>query len=318
MKNYKYLFGPVPSRRFRRSLGVDLTPYKTCSLDCVFCQLGRTVKKTISREEYVPIEEVLLELGEWLESGGQADYITLSGSGEPTLHSRFGDVLEFVRKKSTIPAALLTNATLLSIPEVREAARIANVVKVSLSAWDQASFEWMNRPHPELVFEEVVQGQKAFREMFKGSLWMEVFIVRGINSSPKDVEKIARFAREIRPDRIHLNTVVRPPAESFATAPSRTQLEELCPLFHPKAEVIAEFDSSLTTNVKVNEDMIFTMLQRRPCTAQDIAEIFGLHINEVSKYLGKLLRKDLIRARRNEEGVYYTKTITEEKADANL
>ena len=154
MGDYKYLFGPVPSRRLGRSLGVDLTPHKTCSLDCVFCQLGRTTEKTIARQEYVPTDKVLAELAEWLDRDGQADYITLSGSGEPTLHSGFGKVLEFIRSKSVIPAVLLTNGTMLQLPEVREAAACANVVKISLSAWNQASYEWVNRPHNQLRFED--------------------------------------------------------------------------------------------------------------------------------------------------------------------
>jgi len=121
-KKYNYLFGPVPSRRFGRSLGIDLTPYKTCSLDCVFCQLGRTKEKTITRKEYVPIDAVMAELEEWLKTDGQADYITLSGSGEPTLHFRFGEILEFIRTNSAIPAVLLTNGTLLDHAQVRDAA----------------------------------------------------------------------------------------------------------------------------------------------------------------------------------------------------
>ncbi len=158
MEPYKYLFGPVPSRRFGRSLGVDLTPYKTCTLDCVFCQLGRTTKKTVTWQEYVPTDSVLAELGEWLKRDGQADYITLSGSGEPTLHSGFGKVLEFIRSKTTTLAVLPTSGTTLQSRQVREAAACANVVKVSLSAWDQASYEWMNRPHIELQFEQLVPG----------------------------------------------------------------------------------------------------------------------------------------------------------------
>ena len=125
---YRYLFGPVPSRRFGRSLGVDLTPYKTCCHDCVFCQLGRTTNKTIRRREYVPTERVIEELKHWLSSDGQADYITLSGSGEPTLHTGFGKILDFIRTNTDIPAALLTNGAMLYLPAVRQAASTANVV----------------------------------------------------------------------------------------------------------------------------------------------------------------------------------------------
>ncbi|MDA3833221.1 MAG: radical SAM protein [Spirochaetales bacterium] len=306
MKDYKYLFGPVPSRRFGRSLGVDLNPYKTCSLDCVFCQLGRTTERTVIRKEYVPTDMVLSELKEWIETDGRADYITLAGSGEPTLHSGFGEILEFICSESTIPAVLLTNGTMLDLQEVRDAASLANVVKVSLSAWDQASYGWVNRPHPQLLFDNLVKGQKAFRSQFKGQLWMEVFLMAGINSMPADVSKIAALAKEIGPDRIHLNTAVRPPAEDFATVLSKERMEALIHLFHPTAEVIAEFSAKHVNHIQANQETIFSMLQRRPCTANQIADIFGMHINEVSKYLGNLMRTDQIRMERKNTAVYYS------------
>ena len=308
MGDYKYLFGPVPSRRFGRSLGVDLTPYKTCSLDCVFCQLGRTMNKTVHRLEYVPTDSVLAELGEWLKRDGQADYITLSGSGEPTLHSGFGKVLEFIRSQTTIPAVLLTNGTMLQLREVREAAACANVVKVSLSAWNQASYGWVNRPHKQLPFDQLVKGQKDFRAQFKGQLWMEVFLVAGMNSMPIDVSQIADHAKEIGPDRIQINTAVRPPAEDFAIALSEDRMQSLRHLFHPTAEIIAEFKAKHANHIQANQATIFSMLKRRPCTAEQIADIFGMHLNEVSKYLGKLMRADQIRAQRERATVYYAAT----------
>jgi wyosine [tRNA(Phe)-imidazoG37] synthetase (radical SAM superfamily) len=314
-KKYHYLFGPVPSRRFGRSLGIDLTPFKTCSLDCVFCQLSRTTNKTVTREECIPTDAVLAELEDWLNTDGRADYITLSGSGEPTLHSRFGEVLEFIRLNSTIPAVLLTNGTMLHFSEVRDAAALANVVKVSLSAWDQASYKLMNRPHPELRFDQLIEGQKTFRRQFKGRIWMEVFLVEGMNSVPADVRKIAALTEEIEPDRIQLNTAVRPPAEKFATALSKERMAALTDLFHPAAEVVAEFSTNRANDVQASEHTIFSMLQRRPCTAEQIAEVFGMHINEVSKYLGKLTRTHRIRSEYKDNAVYYTaanKMINEE------
>ncbi|MFO7600760.1 MAG: radical SAM protein [Candidatus Desulfacyla sp.] len=305
MKDRKYLFGPVPSRRFGRSLGVDLTPYKTCSLDCVFCQLGRTTDKTVERREYVNMEEVLGELDEWLETDGKADYITLSGSGEPTLHERFGEVLALIREKSDIPSLLLTNGTLLHLTEVREAAALASVVKVSLSAWDQASFGWVNRPHAELRFEELISGQKAFRREYTGQLWMEVFLVSGMNAMPVDVSRIAALAEEIGPDRIQLNTAIRPAAEDFAVPVSKERMAELTHLFHPQAEIIAEFSNQKDLKSRANKESVLAMLRRRPCTAGQIAEGFGMHLNEVSKYLGNLLSTDQIRTERKGETIYY-------------
>ena len=313
MGNYKYLFGPVPSRRFGRSLGVDLSPYKTCSLDCVFCQLGRTIEKTVTRQEYVPTDMVLSELKEWLKSDGSADYITLSGSGEPTLHSRFGEVLEFIRSKTTIPAVLLTNGTMLHLPEVRDAAACANVVKVSLSCWDQASYRWVNRPHRQLTFDQLVEGQKALRAQFKGKLWMEVFLMRGINSAPDDVQKIAALAKQINPDRIQLNTAVRPPAEDFAASLSKEAIENLAHLFQPAAEVIADFSAKHAEHMQANQETIFSMLRRRPCTADQIADVFDMHLNEVSKYLGILMRSDQIHVERKNFAVYYAAKNKQDK-----
>ncbi|MBW2624371.1 MAG: radical SAM protein [Deltaproteobacteria bacterium] len=305
MGNETYLFGPVPSRRFKRSLGIDLIPYKTCSLDCVFCQLGRTTKKTTTRREYVPIDEVIAELKTWLKEDGHADYITLSGSGEPTLEEHFGEVLAFIRDNSSIPCVLLTNGTLLHLPEVRDAASLADVVKVSLSVWDQASYKWVNRPHSQLRFEELIEGQKRFRKQFKGELWLEVILVAGMNSTPADVSRIAAWAEKIEPDRIHLNTVVRPPAEEFAEAISKKHLSSLCHLFHPAAEVVAEFNTEKDLESRVNKETVLAMLRRRPCTANQIAEGFGMHLNEVSKYLGNLMRTDQIREERKNNNVYY-------------
>jgi len=305
MGNKTYLFGPVPSRRFGRSLGVDLTPYKTCSLDCVFCQLGRTTNKTVTREEYVETDAVIAELDDWLKRDGHADYITLAGSGEPTLHSRFGEILKYIRKKSIIPAVLLTNGTMLQYQEVRDAAACANIVKISLSAWDQASYGWVNRPHRQLQFYHLIEGQKAFRAQFDGQLWLEVFLVGGINSTPDDVRKIAALAKEIMPDRIQLNTAVRPPAEDFAAPLSKRHMEELTNLFCPAAEIIPEFEIKNADHVQVSQEEIFSMLKRRPCTANQIVEIFGMHLNEVSKYLGNLMRTGQIRMEFKNRSVYY-------------
>jgi len=294
--NYKYLFGPVPSRRLGRSLGVDLTPFKTCTLDCIFCQLGHTTNKTLDRHEYAPVWHVQSELDAWSKEDGKADYITLSGSGEPTLHKRFGDVLKFVHERTPIPSALLSNGTLFWQPAVREAAKRADLVKLSLSAWDQSSFEHINRPHSDLRFARIVEGYRAFRSVFQGTLWLEVFLIGGTNSVLADVEKIASLAETIGPDEIHLNTAVRPPSEDFAFAVPQKEMEALAGLFSPCAKVIAEFSSDKSADVVASADTILAMLRRRPCTAQQIAEVFGMHLNEVSKYLGKLSRTGKIRS----------------------
>jgi wyosine [tRNA(Phe)-imidazoG37] synthetase (radical SAM superfamily) len=315
VKPYRYLFGPVPSRRFGRSLGVDLTPPKTCSFDCVFCQLGRTKQKTVQRNAYVPIDAVIKELDKWLTSGGHADYITLSGSGEPTLHTEFGAVLAFLKKASK-PSVLLTNGSLLWHPQVSQDAALADIVKISLSAWNQHSFEWINRPHKDISFSKLVEGQKTFRKIFTGQLWMEVFLLFGMNSRPADVSKLAAVAKTIKPDRVQLNSVARPPAEGFAAALSLNRMQALCPLFDPPAEIIANFRTPFTDSIQATEADILTMLQRRPCTIKQIASAFNMHINEVSKYLGKLIKTNAIHTERKDLEIYYSAIFnTEDKTE---
>ena len=302
---YRYLFGPVPSRRFGQSLGVDLTPYKTCCHDCVFCQLGRTTNLTVERKEYVPTDAVLAELKHWIASGGKADYITLSGSGEPTLHSGFGKILEFIRTSTDIPSVLLTNGAMLYLPEVREAASAASVVKISLSAWNQASFEWVNRPPSRLHFNQVSYGQKTFRAQFNGRLFMEVFLIAGMNSMPDAVQKIAVLAKDIAPNHIQLNTAVRPPSADFVAPLSRERMSALTHLFQPEAEIIGEFNTSRQSSIEENQDAIFAMLKRRPCTTKQISEGFGMNISEVLKYVGRLIRDGQIKAQCSKADVYY-------------
>ena len=287
---YHHLFGPVPSRRFDRSLGVDLTPHKTCSQDCVFCQLGPTRMRTVIRGAFVPTEDVRRELTRWSRSGDWASFITLSGSGEPTLHKGFGEVLDHIRSTAKAPAVLLTNGSLLWLAEVREAACRADIVKVSLSAWDQASFEHVNRPHPSLTFDRVVAGIHQFRASYSGQLWLEVFLVRGWNTVADNVARIAAIADRILPDRIHLNTVDRPPAVQGAAPLPEGELKALTTLFHPKAEIARAASRTGGWASPALKDAIVSMVGRRPCTAKQIADVFSANTVEVVKILSELVR----------------------------
>ena len=305
MSTFRHVFGPVPSRRFGRSLGIDLTPMKTCSFDCIFCQLGPTPKTTLARGELVPVDEVQAEILRWRDEGGRADYATLSGSGEPTLHRNFGDVLKFMKAELTCPAVLLSNGSLFHLPEVRQAALHADVAKLSLSAWDDRSFQLVNRPHPELDFARHVAGMQTFRKTYAGQIWLEVFLVAGLNDAPDDVARIAALAESIAPDKIHLNTAVRPPAQSSVRPVPQEEMESLAVLFRPRAKVVAGFSSSLGPDVAINETQILDMLRRRPCTARQISDAFGMHLNEVAKYAGNLTRTRQIRTvERNGEAYF--------------
>jgi wyosine [tRNA(Phe)-imidazoG37] synthetase (radical SAM superfamily) len=253
----------------------------------------------------VATDQVKNELESWYREHGQADYTALSGSGEPTLHAAFGEVLATVKAFKAIPAALLSNGVLFYREEVRRAARQADVVKVSLSAWDQTSFEWINRPHPRLQFDRMLTGQKVFRREFEGELWLEVFLVQGFNSLPEEVRKIAGLAREIAPDRIHLNTVTRPPSEGFAMPVTHEHMRSLTDLFEPRAEIIGEFAPKAIPSMGADQGSILAILKRRPCTSRQIADVCGLHFYEVTKYLAALMKVNQVRTESRHGAIYY-------------
>ncbi|MBI3987626.1 MAG: radical SAM protein [Lentisphaerae bacterium] len=302
----KYIFGPVPSRRFGLSLGVDLLPPKTCTMNCLFCQLGQTPTQTLERKDYVPMDAVLAELNAWFEQGGKADYVTLAGSGEPTLHLRFGDVLKAVRARGGTRSALLTNSSLLYLPEVRGAACLADVGKVSLSAWDDASFQAVNRPPPGLTFRRLIEGLTAYRTMFSGKLWLEIFLVPGLNTEPGQVKHIADWAKRIQPDRIHFNTAVRPAADKRVAALPPEQMKHLAALFDPPAEIIADFGGSAAEKKELTEEAVLAILRRHPCTERDLVLVSGAEPAPLRALLAKLEAAGSIRRETRQGAAYYS------------
>ncbi len=305
MDKYKYIFGPVPSRRFGRSLGVDLIPFKTCDFNCVFCQLGADSETANSRREYAPISEIEAELKDWCESGGQADVVTLSGSGEPTLHSSFGEIIEFVGTEIMIPTVLLTNSSTMMHPEVREGAAKASIVKASLSAWNQSSFEKINRPAQALKYREIVEGLKDFRRIYAGELRIEVFLLEGYNSGTSEVEKIAKIVDCIGPDLVQLNTAVRPPAEDVK-AVSAEQLERLAGLFKTPSYLIADTKFKSGGSSGADQDTILAMIKRHPCTLGQICEIFDIDADTARKHLDRLTLEREIRVAMIDGSEYFT------------
>lgn len=287
------VFGPVPSRRLGRSLGVDPVPFKTCTYDCIYCQLGRTTRQTIERKEWVPLGDLLGQLGERLDSG--PDYVTLSGSGEPTLYSRLGELVEGIRRLTSKPIAVLTNGSLLGRGEVMESLRRVDLVVPSLDVGDARLFQLVNRPHPAIEFEAMVDGLVRFRETYPGSLWLEVLLVGGITDTVAEVEKIAALARKIRPDRVQLNTVTRPPCEHLALPVPIAALERLARLFGQRGEVITERASHrFEADAEIRFTELLDLVARRPCTVQDIANGLGIHPAEAAKQTEELERNGRI------------------------
>lgn len=306
MKRYQHIFGPVPSRRLGYSLGIDLIPAKTCSFDCIYCQVGITTCKTIERKEYVPVSLVLSELEQKLKETESPDYITLSGSGEPTLHSRIGDIIIGIKKISTVPVAVLTNGSLFFMPKVRRDLANANLVLPSLDAGDEELFQKINRPHPEITFKRVINGLISFREEYPGAIWLEVFLIKGYSDTVEEAKKIARWIPLIKPDRVQLNTAVRPTAEKFVQAVPEEKLRSLAKLFGPKSEVIADFPAKKAPgkSAAFAED-ILSMLERRPCSLQDIIVGLKTEEEEIRVFIEDLLHKKAIVSEKKGDTIYY-------------
>lgn len=285
-----HIYGPVPSRRLGFSLGIDIIPLKTCSLDCIYCQLGPSPKKTFHRKEYLSSSEILSQIKKKLSSGQRIDYITFSGSGEPTLNKTLGKIIGEIRKITSIPVAVLTNSTLLSQKSTREALMDANLVVPSLDAATQQIFVKVNRPHSSLKLEEIIKGLWKFRQEFKGSIWLEIMLVKGVNDSPSHIRKLKEAIAKIKPDRVQLNTVIRPPAEKNARPLSLKDLEKINKVFGKNCEIIAEFSRGAQKSTSENlEEAILSLIQRRPVTLADISNSLGKSKNEIIRSLDSLL-----------------------------
>lgn len=293
MSTYHYLFGPVASRRYGRSLGVDLAVPKTCTFNCLFCQLGPTPQTTVVRTATPPIAEILAELRRWIDAGQTADFITACGSGEPTLHTHFGDLLRFVHSETPCRSLVLSNGSLFSLPEVRRDAALADVVKVSLHAWDQPSFERISRPHASLRFDAILAGYRTFRKEYTGRLDLEVFIVPGLNDSLEQAQRIAELAQTFAPDTIALNTAVRPPADGSVTVCPPEQVRALTALFGPAAQETGSEPE--TGTVALTEDALVALLSRHPVSVQALAATFHTTEDELRTVLAPLAQRQLLR-----------------------
>ncbi len=293
---FRYIFGPVPSRRLGYSLCVDIIPSKLCTLDCVYCEVGRTDMRGIARKEYLPAAEILTEVREAVEQYPGLDHITISGSGEPTLNSAIGTIIRSIRSFTRTPVAVLTNGTLLTLPEVRRDVLDADVVSPSLDAVSQEVFERVDRPHPRLRSADIVEGLVAFRNEYRGDLWLEILLVREINDTAEELARLVQAVERIRPDRIHLNTVVRPPAEAFAHPVDEQRMHEIQQMFGSRCEVIGVFREKHKTLDRVADaDAILSLLRRRGMTAAGISMALELRIEDVLRVLVAMERDRTIR-----------------------
>jgi wyosine [tRNA(Phe)-imidazoG37] synthetase (radical SAM superfamily) len=308
MPRVPLLYGPVPSRRLGYSLGIDLLPYKTCSMDCVYCQLGSSGRTVVRRREFVPASEVLAHVRQALESGRRIDAVTFSGSGEPTLHSGIRRIIRGIKRMTPVPVVVLTNASTLSTPDGRRALAEADIVVPSLDAANERVFAGVNRPHQSLTARKIIDGLAAFRKSYRGRIWLEIMLVKGMNDSPTHLRALKKAVERIRPDRIQLNTVVRPPAERTARPLSKAEMEKIKAFFGESAEVIASFkDAGQARGPADREAAVLATAGRRPVTAADLSRALGAPVPEIRALAERLARRGRLRKVRHGGRVYFEK-----------
>lgn len=304
-----YLFGPVPSRRLGFSLGIDAVPFKTCSFNCIYCELGKTTHLSIKPRAYVDASQILKELEVFFKKEHPpVDYITIGGSGEPTLNIHIGEIISEVKKLNIAPVAVLTNGSLLWKGEVASLLLEADVVLPSLDAARQKTFYRINRPHPRLDIEKIIMGLRDFRKNFLGKFWLEVLFVKGINDKISEIRALRGVLDEIDPDCIHLNTVIRPPSEKSAHCLSREELIKIQGILGPKAKIIADFKGEIEREFLMDvKEKVLEMLGRRPCTLEDIVRSSGIHVQEGIKLLQNLIYAGKVKHQIYENKEFYTK-----------
>ena len=300
-----YIYGPVPSRRLGFSLGVDIVPYKTCTLDCIYCQLGRTTHKRVKRKSFAPGEEIIEEIRKSVSTEHDIDFITFSGSGEPTLNADIGRLIREVRKITSIPVAVLTNGTLLFMDDVQKDLMEAHLVIPSLDAVSQEMFQRINRPHHFLNIQSVIKGVKEFREFYTGQIWLEIMLIKGFNSERHELSRLKKAISEIRPDKVYLNTVIRPPSEIYAEPLSPAEMRAVRNYLDGNCEVIMEFHKKRSPGVRDVKRSIIEMTKRRPLTVIDISNVLGMSDTNAARIIERLKAEGIVKEKHHGTKNYY-------------
>jgi len=305
MTPHSFVYGPVPSRRLGRSLGINIIPAKTCTLDCVYCQCGRTTMKTLERRSFFPVNDILAAVRSAICPSSLVprplplDFLTFSGEGEPTLNKDIGRIIRRLKREFPIPVAVITNSTLLTDPQVRRDLYAADLVVPSLDAADQRTFARVDRCHRDLSVADIIAGLKLFRRYYRGKIWLEIMLVKGVNDSVEHVVALRKAAWEIKPGRVQLNTVVRPPAEKFAKPMSLDDLEQIQCLFGPDTDIVADSKTPVRTpESRASQslhDEILATVRGRPVTRLDLVRSLGVEPRAVEAALHRLLRTRRVR-----------------------
>lgn len=309
---YNHIFGPVPSRRLGISAGIDLIPYKTCSLNCVYCECGATTNITLKRKEYISAKKVIKEINDFLKSKPDLDYLTFSGSGEPTLNSKIGEISNFINKKyPEYNTCLLTNGTLFHRDKhLYQEIQTLDLIIPSLDAVSENIFQKINRGESSLKNKNIISGLIQLRKEFEKQIWLEIFILPGVNDTEAEIKKFKKTIQKIKPDKIQLNSLDRPGTEANLKKASHKKLQEIANYFSNKnTEIISGFEENkknISDFRKKLKNNILETLKRRPCTPEDLAHMLGENISEINKLINYLLKNNKIQKRKGKRGNFYS------------
>jgi wyosine [tRNA(Phe)-imidazoG37] synthetase (radical SAM superfamily) len=328
----KHIFGPVNSRRLGRSLGVDLFADKVCNYNCVYCEIGKASILSADRQAYTPVSTIVAEITDYFadpDHQGEQDVVTVTASGEPTLHSGLGEILNSLRSNWPGPIAVLTNGSTLCLPEVRREIALADVVIPSLDSARQESFRKINRPGSTPALDSIIDGLLVFGREFNGAIWLEILFVAGFNDSEGDLAALAEVLSKLQPDRVQLNTVARPPLESFAQPVNEEGMQYIKDYFKKLLpDITVELpvwqatgdgrENEVTTIRRAGlDDAVIRTLRRRPCTAQDLNTIFRLGgSDKVEQLLETLITRKTILKKSHRDTVYY-QAVESERCSCN-
>ncbi len=319
--SYKYLFGPVLSRRLGVSLGVDMVPHKYCTMNCIYCEVGKTTNLLKERDEYIPVQGIITELKDYLSNNPEPDYITFSGAGEPTLNSGIGEVVRFIKDNFTREKiALITNASLLSDPQLRSEIVDIDLIMPSLDAVSDDVYNLINRPCTGISIDDIIEGLISFRKESESQMWLEVFIISGVNDNEDELSLLKKAISKINPDRVQLNSLDRPGTESSVNKVTLEELERIAAkLDTNKVDIISRTAKSIkNVDKKINsetsdedqaliETRIIATVSRRPCTAEELALILNCRSERIQKVIAKMEKNGVLSSAEKERGRFYRK-----------
>lgn len=287
----KYIFGPVPSRRLGNIIGLDIIPIKTCTFDCIYCELGRTKNRTLERARFFDPDAIIDETINFIRQyKGDIDYIAFTGSGEPSLNADMGVIARTVKSRTKIPLALVTNSSLMGDPHVREEAMAFDVVLPSLDAFNGEMAAKINRPAENFRFNEMIEGLKLFSNEFTGLIYLEIMFVKGFNDSDRNILELRRILSGMRIDKIQVNTVTRSPAYDYAEPIEENDIARIINIIGDMADAEGVFTTSIDSGI-VNEAMVMELLKSRPLKYESISRELGVSLDQLRPVIARLQKK---------------------------